>query len=124
VVSTLIGCKTRDEVLEAVKYLDLSDAERDYGGIAETMKETFRGKCVYCNHCLPCPSEIDIAAVTKYLEIAMLDEKNVPPGVLAHYHNLPHHASECVECGSCESRCPFNVAVIENMRRAAKLFGK
>ena len=124
VASVLIGCKDRAEVLETVRYLDMPDAERDYGGIAETMRETFRGKCVYCNHCRPCPSEIDIAAVTKYLEIAQLDLHHIPPGVIAHYHNLPHHASECTECGSCDSRCPFNVAVTENMRRAVKVFGK
>jgi len=124
VVSTLIGCKDRAEVLEAVKYLELSDSERDYSGIAETLRETFQGKCVYCNHCQPCPSSIDIAAVTKYLEVALLDEHNIPPGVMTHYNNLPHHASECTECGSCESRCPFNVAVIQNMKRAAAVFKK
>jgi len=124
VVSTLIGCKNRAEVLEAIGYLSMTDAQRDYSGIAERMRETFQGKCVYCNHCQPCSSELDIAAVTKYLEIAMLDKSYIPPGVLAHYNNLPHHASECTECGSCETRCPFNVAVIENMRHAAKVFGK
>ena len=123
VVSTLLGCKNRAEVLEAVRYLDVTDARRDYSGIAETMRETFQGKCVYCNHCQPCPAELDIAAVTKYLEIAMLEPSNIPPGVLAHYNNLPRYASECTECGSCESRCPFNVAIIENMRHAANVFG-
>jgi len=48
VVSTLIGCKDRAEVLETVRYLDLTDKERSYAGIAETMRETFQGKCVYC----------------------------------------------------------------------------
>ncbi|MCL2117318.1 MAG: aldo/keto reductase [Planctomycetaceae bacterium] len=124
VVSTLIGCKDRAEVLEAVRYLELGDAERDFSGIAETMRETFHGKCVYCNHCLPCPSEIDIAAVTKYLEIALVDRQSIPPGVQAHYNNMSRHASECSECASCESRCPFNVAVIENMRKAVEVFGK
>ena len=124
VVSTLIGCKNRTEVFEAVKYLHRSDAEKDYTGIAETLRETFQGKCVYCNHCLPCPAEIDIAAVTKYLEIALMDEQHIPMGTLTHYNNLPRHASECAECASCESRCPFNVAVIENMKRATAIFGK
>ena len=124
VVSTLIGCKDRAEVLEAVGYLHRSDVQRDYTGVAETLRETFQGKCVYCNHCQPCPAEIDIAAATKYLEIALLDERNIPFGTTAHYNNLPHQASECTECGSCESRCPFNVAVVQNMRRAAAVFGK
>jgi len=124
VVSALLGCKSREEVLETVKYLEMTDAQRDYSGIAETMREIFLGKCVYCNHCQPCPADLDIAAITKYHEIAMLDPSNIPPGVRAHYNNLPHHASECTECGFCESRCPFSVAVIENMRLAAKMLEK
>ena len=124
VASALIGCKKRQQVVDAVKYFDMAGEERDYTGIAETFRDNFKGKCVYCNHCLPCPSEIDIAAVTKYLEIAALDEKNVPPSIRQHYEHLGHTASECIRCGSCEARCPFNVAVIDNMDRAAKLFGK
>ena len=124
VVSTMIGCKNRPEVLEALRYLDMSDEERDYTEVAKTLKDTFQGKCMYCNHCLPCPSEIDIAAVTKYMEIALLDENNIPPGTRSHYRSLSRKASDCIECGSCEERCPFNVAVIENMKRAVKVFGE
>ena len=123
VVSTLIGCKNRAEVLEAVSYLDKTEAELDYSDAVSTFRDTFSGKCVYCNHCLPCPSGIDVAVVTKYLEIAALDEKNVPPSVRQHYDMLSHKASECIECGSCESRCPFNVNVIENMKKATAVFG-
>ena len=123
VISTLIGCKNRVEVLKAVSYLDKTEAELDYSDAVSTFRDTFSGKCVYCNHCLPCPSGIDVAAVTKYLEIAALDEKNVPPSVRQHYDMLSHKASECIECGSCESRCPFNVNVIENMKKAAAIFG-
>lgn len=124
VVSTLIGCQSRRHVLDAVRYLTLSDEERDYAPIVGSVKKDFRGSCVYCNHCLPCPSEIDVAMVNKYLDIAALDENNIPPGAAQHYRALENHGSDCIECGSCEERCPFGVPVIENMKRAAKLFGK
>jgi predicted aldo/keto reductase-like oxidoreductase len=123
VVSTLIGCQSRQHVLDAVKYLSLPDEEKDYAPIIGSVKKDFRGSCVYCNHCLPCPSEIDIASVNKYLDIAVLDENNIPPGTAHHYRELKSHASDCIECGSCEERCPFGVSVIENMQRATKLFG-
>ena len=122
VVSTLIGCKTRQEVLEAVRYLELSDAERDYTEAIRSFKGTFSGECVYCNHCLPCPAEIDIAAVTQMLDIARLDENNVSPQLRAQYAASAHVASECIECGNCETKCPFNVQVIENMRQVARIF--
>lgn len=123
VVSALVGCQSRQHVLEAVRYFDLSDAEKDYASIIGSVKKDFRGSCVYCNHCLPCPAEIDIASVNKYLDIAELDKNNIPPGTAHHYRALAHHGSDCTECSSCEERCPFGVPVMDNMQRAAKLFG-
>ena len=128
VVSALVGCQSRKEVLEATRYFTASEAERDYApAVAEFRsgaKGDFRGKCVYCNHCLPCPSGIDIASVNKYLDIAALKPDAVPPSVAQHYGALEAHGADCVACGSCEERCPFSVPVIENMRQAAELFGK
>ena len=30
----------------------------------------------------------------------------------------------CIACGACEKRCPFQVPVIENMKKARELFGR
>ena len=123
VVSVLPGCSSGTQVLDAVNYLNASDDEKDYSGIIKDFQGSMKGSCVYCNHCLPCPSEINVAAVNKYLDIALLDEKNIAPSAIAHYKALEHRASECVACGSCEERCPFSVRIIEKMKKAAELFG-
>lgn len=123
VVSALLGCQNESEVMEAVRYLTMSDAEKDYSLVAQSFKGSFQGNCVYCNHCLPCPSNIDIAALTKYLDIARLDRKNIPPSIRQHYGALEHKASECIKCKSCEKRCPFGVPIIENMTLAQEFFG-
>jgi hypothetical protein len=123
VSSVLLGCKNRAEIEAAVKYLTVSDEERDYSNIISTYEQSFGGKCMYCNHCRPCPSDIDIAAVTKYLDIARLMPNAVPPSIVQHYKALSAHGSNCITCGSCEARCPFSVAVIENMKKAADIFG-
>lgn len=123
VVSALVGCCSAAQVREAVGYFDCSDAERDYAPVVGSRRNDFKGNCVYCNHCRPCPKEIDIAAVNKYLDIAKLDESAIPPSIAQHYRALEHTASECVGCGSCEKRCPFGVSVIENMKQASRLFG-
>jgi len=123
VVSVLIGCATAEQVLEAAGYLNASGEERDYSSVIKDFQGGMKGSCVYCNHCLPCPSEINIADVNKYLDIALLDEKNVPPSVAGHYRALEHRTSECISCGSCEERCPFSVQVMGNMKKAAALFG-
>ena len=124
VVSALVGCCSAAQVQEAVGYFNCSDAERDYAPVVGSRRNDFKGNCVYCNHCRPCPKEIDIAAVNKYLDIAKLDESAIPPSIAQHYRSLEHAASECIGCGSCEKRCPFGVPVIENMKRAARLFGR
>ena len=124
VATVMLGCKSGAEVREAVRYLETSEEERDYAPILGTLRNDFRGNCVYCSHCQPCPVEIDIAAVNKYLDIARLDEKNVPPSIRSHYAGLAHGGGECIACGSCEKRCPFGVPVIENMAAAARIFGE
>lgn len=122
VASVMLGCQTSDEVRNAVQYFELDDSEKDYAEIIGTMRNDFRGNCVYCNHCQPCPSEIDIAAVNKYLDIARLDPSNIPQSIRSHYFSLDHNGNDCIACGNCENRCPFGVPVIKNMEEAEKLF--
>lgn len=47
----------------------------------------------------------------------------VTPELAAEYKALEHHAGECVQCGQCESRCPFNMAIREKMKETEKMFG-
>lgn len=122
VASVLLGCSSGAEILDALRYLDTSEVERDYSGILGTLRNDFRGNCVYCSHCQPCPSGIDIAAVNKYLDIARLDASHVPPSIRAHYSRLEAKGSDCIACGNCESRCPFGVPIIENMQKATEMF--
>ena len=122
VSSVLLGCKTAAEVNDAVRYLEMNESERDYSHVLGTLRNDFRGNCVYCSHCQPCPVEIDIAAVNKYLDIARLDEANIPPSIRSHYEQLVHGAKDCIGCASCESRCPFGVPIIENMAAASRIF--
>lgn len=124
VVSALLGCQTRAEIEDSVKYLDMSDSERDYTHVMSTLRNDFAGNCVYCSHCEPCPVGIDIAAVNKYLDIARLDLENVPPSVRSHYAGLAHSGKDCIGCGSCEKRCPFNVPIIKNMATATGIFNR
>lgn len=122
VASVMVGCQSRAQVEEAVAYLDLDDAARDYTPVLNTLKTDFTGNCVYCGHCQPCPVGIDIAAVNKYLDIARLDPDHVPPSIRAHYAALAPGGEACIACGSCEKRCPFGVPIIKNMAAAADLF--
>ena len=123
VASVLPGCSTPAEVRRSVAYEEASEQERDYSVVLSQMpKYSMRGKCMYCNHCLPCPAHIDIAQVNKYLDLAQAGAQ-APDTVRAHYGALEQHASDCIRCGSCERNCPFDVPVRSRMQTAQELFG-
>lgn len=122
VFSSIIGCKTVAELDAAVSYINTSEIDKDYTPFLEEAQNGLVASCVYCNHCQPCPVNIDIAAVNKYLDMAKLDERNIPPSLFTHYKGLERKASDCIACGSCEDRCPFGVAIRKNMLHSAKLF--
>jgi predicted aldo/keto reductase-like oxidoreductase len=119
----LTGCKTRDEMEHVLGYLNLTDEEKDFSEIIATMRNDFKGNCVYCSHCQPCPVHIDIAAVNKYLDIAKLYANEIPPSIKSHYRNLGNKGGECINCGHCEDRCPFAVPVMKNMAEVERLLG-
>jgi len=123
VCSVLPGCKTVEEMTQALNYLNLTDSEKDYADIISTMRNDFKGACVYCSHCQPCPVNIDIATINKYLDIAKLTPKTIPPSIQSHYQSLAVKGSACISCGHCENRCPFDVPVINNMKEAETLLG-
>lgn len=124
VACVLAGAHSVEQLREAVGYEAASESERDYAlAFASFPKISWEGHCMYCSHCQPCPVKIDIASVTKFLNLAQAGGREIPETVREHYAVLEHHGGECVKCGSCEKRCPFGVKIIENMKEAARIFG-
>lgn len=123
VSSIFVGVKTVDELEESLKYCDATESEKEY---AETLKNapkhSFEGQCTYCGHCAPCASEIDISMVNKLFDLAK-NRDEVPASVMEHYNNLKYNATDCIACGDCEPRCPFNVHIVDVMLDAQDLFG-
>ena len=119
----MVGCKNREEIAEAVAWSYATPQERDYTAVMTGLEKfSWKGHCMYCGHCAPCTSKIDIAAVNKFYNLTVA-QGEIPETVREHYKALTHHASECVECGACEVRCPFGVKIIESMHQAAQRFG-
>ena len=123
VATVLAGAHCVEELEKSAAYCSASAEEKDYApGLASFPRVSWVGHCMYCSHCEPCPKFIDIASVTKFLHLAQA-QGAIPETVREHYKVLEHHAGECIQCGSCESRCPFGVAIRENMTNAAHVFG-
>lgn len=124
VASVMCGARSMEELLDCIGYESASPEEKDYApAFASLPKISWEGHCMYCGHCAPCPKGIDVAMVTKFLNLSKA-QGEVPETVREHYQTLSHTAGECIGCGACEKRCPFHVPVIENMAEAKALFGR
>jgi predicted aldo/keto reductase-like oxidoreductase len=124
VATVLAGAHSVGQLEESLAYETAAEEEKDYApAFASFPKISWKGHCMYCSHCAPCPKQIDVASVTKFLNLAAA-QPSVPETVREHYALLTHHAGECIRCGACETRCPFEVPIMDNMQQAAAVFGK
>lgn len=113
-LSCFLGVSSLEEMKEAVGFFASTPQERDYSFISNMQPKEMRGTCVYCNHCLPCPANIDIAAVHKFVDLYHAGDALAKE----HYYTLPKRATDCIQCGQCEARCPFGVEIRAKMRDA------
>jgi len=120
VATALVGARSLEELETDLQFLEATDEAKDFSTIIEDFRQGLEGTCVYCNHCLPCPSEIDIAAVIRMLTTA---QYSMSDQLWADYGALLVNASDCIECGDCMARCPFGVDVVSKMEQAVELFG-
>ena len=123
VAAVMAGCGNTAEIQAALEWCSADDEAKDYASVlANLPKCSWSGHCMYCGHCAPCPKGISVADVNKFLNLA-LAQGDVPETVREHYKALSCHASECIQCGACEKRCPFGVPVREKMKQAVSVFG-
>jgi hypothetical protein len=119
-VSVVIpGCKNAFEVRSALNYLEASEADKDHSFLIKNLDLNLKGKCMYCNHCQPCPEGLDIVTITQLTDAADEDFTGI---LNEKYLILKKKASNCSKCRLCEKRCPFDVSIITNMEKAIKIF--
>ena len=124
VASVMSGARSLSELLACLAYETAPDSEKDFASaLAAFPKIKWQGHCMYCGHCAPCPQGIDVATITKFLNLSRA-QNGVPETVREHYAVLPSTAGNCTGCGQCEKRCPFGVPIQKNMQMASALFGR
>ena len=120
VLTVLPGVRGYEDLKDILTYLDASEEERDYSAISRFTPQNADGICVYCNHCQPCPMGINVGMVNKYYDLALAGDAMAK----GHYEKLTVQADACVQCGHCESRCPFHVKQEDRMKEIAAYFQK
>ncbi len=98
----------------------LTDKElADMDAVRRTLGTQF---CRRCNYCAPCTVGINIPGV--FLFDGYLSRYGLGDWAKGRYAALDKKASDCIECGVCENRCPYNLPIRAMLKKAAKNFGE
>lgn len=78
--------------------------------------------CRRCNYCAPCSAGISIYSVL--LMEGYYKRYNLKEWATQRYTAMAKTASDCIDCGICETRCPYNLPIRQMLKRVENLFGK
>ena len=78
--------------------------------------------CRRCNYCAPCTAGINISAV--FLFEGYYSRYDLKDWARDRYAQLPKTASDCIGCGICETRCPYQLPIRQMLKKAAQTMGK
>jgi len=114
------NCRIASEV-EAGEF-----TEKDFDTI-EKIKKAFREKekvgCTGCGYCMPCPLGVDIPGTFYHYNMMYMESKSSGRFGYAQSVGMRDQAafaSQCVQCGKCESHCPQHLEIRDKLKEADK----
>ncbi len=112
--------EAEQNLLAAQDTSPLTETERHtVEAVRKTLGKNF---CRRCNYCQPCAAGINISAVMLFE--GYYNRYDLKDWAANRYASLQHKASECLDCGVCETRCPYELPIRDMMKRAAEIFGE
>ena len=76
--------------------------------------------CRRCNYCAPCT--VGIAIPNVFLFQGYLDRYGLADWAKGRYFGMAVSPTACVDCGVCETRCPYNLPIREMLKKAVERF--
>ena len=87
-----------------------------------TIRDQLGGNfCRRCNYCAPCAVGISMPNV--FLSEGYWTRYGLESYARSKYDGLSAHASDCIGCGACETRCPYNLPIRQMLKKVKELFG-
>ena len=97
-------------------------SQEELNAIDSIRKELGTQFCRRCNYCAPC--SVGIAIPSIFLFEGYLSRYGLETWARERYGTLAKKASDCIGCGACEPRCPYNLPIREMLKKSAERFGE
>ena len=91
-------------------------------GFLEVRNQLGTQFCRRCNYCQPCTVGINISGA--FLFDGYQQRYGLGGWAKERYSTLPKKASDCIGCGACEDRCPYNLPIRDMLAKVAAHFGE
>ena len=109
----------KENLSAAEPFLPLSEAEKAV--LDAEVAQLGKNFCRRCGYCMPCAQGIDIPLTfIIHLQYTRYGMKTVGADK---YGKLPAKASDCIECGLCEERCPYDLPIRARLKEIAQEMG-
>ncbi|MCI8422147.1 MAG: aldo/keto reductase [Lawsonibacter sp.] len=102
----------------------MTDSDRTLvARVKEEIARTVKVGCTGCGYCMPCPKGVDIPGTFRCYNAMYTEGKASGRRDYLQCTALRKDtsgASQCVQCGACESRCPQQISIRQELKRAAR----
>ena len=120
VIPGMYDIREIDENLSAME--DISALTSDELAKIETIRRELGTQfCRRCNYCQPCTAGISISGI--FVLEGYLQRYGLGDWAQKRYDALNKKAGDCVGCGACEKRCPYQLPIREMLARCKQEFG-
>ncbi len=113
------GMGDEAEVFENAKAAELGElTEEETGKCKALVKEFGSDFCRRCGYCAPCPQGINIPS--NFILVNYLRNYGLQDWAKGRYFAQEKTAADCVKCGLCETRCPYELPIRQMLAKVAE----
>ena len=113
------GMGDAKEVYENCAAVDAGELnDDDKAACQKIVSELGKNFCRRCGYCAPCPQGINIPS--NFLFANYLRHYGLAEWAKGRYYSMEKTAKDCVKCGICETRCPYELPIREMLVKVAE----
>ena len=122
ITAAIPGMANRQEVDEDTRIDNSPLTEQEQATCERLRLELGNDFCRRCGYCAPCTAGIDIPVM--FTMYNYLERYHLKDWASQRYFANAKTAKDCIDCGLCETRCPYQLPIRKKLHQVAIAFGE